>query len=94
MEVLANMAKESTLEAAIVRYAKSNGWYTLKLSSPGKRGVPDRIFMRAGRVLFMEIKAPGRKPTVLQEKVLRELRGAGQVAVWVDNFPDASGYLS
>ncbi len=86
--------RESSLEAAIVRYAKATGWYTLKLSSPGKRGVPDRIFMRAGRVLFMEIKAPGRKPTVLQEKVLRELRGAGQRAVWCDNLEDAKRILT
>ncbi len=85
--------RESALEAAIVRYAKATGWYTLKLSSPGKRGVPDRIFMREERVLFMEIKAPGRKPTVLQEKVLRELRGAGQTAVWVNNIDAAKTVL-
>ncbi len=85
--------RESALERAIVRYAKATGWYTLKLSSPGKRGVPDRIFMREERVLFMEIKAPGRKPTVLQEKVLRQLIDAGQVAVWVDNFDAAKEVL-
>ena len=86
--------RESALEAAIVRYAKRTGWYTLKLTSPGKRGVPDRVFMRTGKVLFMEIKAPGRRPTVLQEKVLRELRAAGQRATWCDNLEDAKRILT
>lgn len=93
MEALANMAKESALERKIIRYAKSTGWIALKFTSPGKRGVPDRLFFRNGSVVFLEIKAPGRKPTVLQDWVIRELRGAGQVADWVDNFEDAQQIL-
>ena len=45
-----------------------------------RTGVPDRmVCLPGGRVVFVELKAPGEKPTKLQRNRHRELRGFGQI---------------
>ena len=85
---------ESAIEKRTVRLAGELGWESYKWVSPGRRGVPDRIFLSAGGVVvFMEFKAPGAKPTPLQERTLRSLRATGHHATWVDNVQDALDFL-
>jgi len=56
---------------------KAGGWAP-KWTSPGNSGVPDRIvIMPGGRVVFVELKAPGKKPTELQMFQQRRLRALG-----------------
>jgi hypothetical protein len=56
--------------------------------------VPDRIFIKAGHVVFIEFKAPGKKPTPLQAQTIRKLKDAG-CEVWVcDNVESAIDALS
>lgn len=70
--------RESYVESKVCRYARARGWYTMKLSGPGDKGKPDRIFMTKGeRVKFVEFKAPGKTPTQLQRKVLRDFEEMG-----------------
>ena len=38
-----------------------------KFSSASRKGVPDRIFLYKGSVMFIEFKRNGKKPTKLQE---------------------------
>jgi len=58
---------EKTIEAALVRRVKSLGGMAEKFTSPSKRSVPDRIVtLPDGRIIFVELKAPGRKPTEKQ----------------------------
>ena len=78
--------KESALEAKVVRWCREQGILTYKFSSPARRGVPDRIFIRNGTVIFLELKAPGNKPTALQEHELAILNRAGVVAMWCSDF--------
>lgn len=48
--------------------------------SPGNDGVPDRLVcLPGGRVAFVELKTPGKKPTALQRLRHRELRKMGFV---------------
>ena len=77
--------RESAVEAALGRFARENGIWTRKFSSPAHRGVPDRIFMRSGKILFLEIKRPGEKPTALQLHELQQIRSAGGNADWCDS---------
>lgn len=77
--------RESAIEQAICRFAKENGVMTYKLASPNDRGKPDRMFMHNGKILFLEMKAPGRVPTPLQHRALRLLTEQGFHAYWVDN---------
>jgi len=61
------------------------GIKNLKLSGPNNRGIPDRAFYLNGDIVFAEFKAPGKKPTTLQDKRIRELRADGFEAHWFDN---------
>lgn len=58
---------ERDVERALVRRVKSLGGMCEKFTSPGARSVPDRIVtMPGGKVIFVEVKSPGKKPTELQ----------------------------
>jgi len=88
------MGLETQLETKVGKYAKSKGCLSFKFSSPANRGVPDRIFIGPnGVVLFMELKAPGKTPTGLQEKHLRKIKENGGNAVWSDSLEDAKTYI-
>lgn len=86
--------RESTIERAVCDYAKANGCLVMKLAGPNQKGQPDRMFIRNGKVLFMEFKAPGKKPTALQEKWLADLRRQGCVAMMCDDIGDGKWLLA
>lgn len=73
---------EKNIEAAVIAFAELRGWWTCKFVSPGLRGVPDRILIRKGRVIFIEFKKPGEAPTEQQAKRHREMRAAGVEVFW------------
>jgi hypothetical protein len=77
--------RESAIEKVVTAHAKKLGWMSLKLSGAHDRGKPDRMYLRRGVTVFVEFKAPGKKPTALQMKWLHELRAEGFVTTWVDN---------
>lgn len=85
--------RESTLEAKIVKYCRENGILTYKFSSPAHRGVPDRVMIKDGKVMFMEVKAPGKSPSALQLHEIEKIQKSGVVAGWVDDFSKAVFYL-
>lgn len=81
--------RESALERKVVAHCKAVGVLCYKFSSPARRGVPDRLLLYRGRVMFLELKAEGKKPTKLQERELSVLRAAGFFCEWSSNFPHA-----
>lgn len=81
--------KESELERKVVKHCKERGILCYKFSSPSHRGVPDRTLIRAGRILFLELKAIGNRPTALQLHELAKLREQGMTATWCDNYETA-----
>lgn len=80
---------ESDVEAAILKAARRLGWLCWKFVSPGHKGVPDRILMRKGRVIFLEVKKWGEEPTTQQNIRADEIRAKGVEVFWVDNLEDA-----
>lgn len=69
--------RELAIEESVTKFAKKMGWLSFKFTSPGNRGVPDRIYFKSGRTLLIEFKAPGKKPTKLQEHVINRLKENG-----------------
>ena len=65
--------RESKIERTVCRWAKDKGCIVIKQTSAGNRGIPDRLFLRNGKCLFLEFKAPGKKPTKLQLKWMSDL---------------------
>jgi hypothetical protein len=85
--------KESTLEKKAVEFAHACGWSFFKLAKTGKRGTPDRLFLRNGEAVFIEFKAPGEKPTKLQLYRIRELIKDGFTATWFDNLDEFKNFM-
>ena len=83
------MGPEATIEKAIFDYARTNGWLSWKFVSPGRKGVPDRLFLSPeGIHVFIEIKAPGKKPTPLQLREIRLINERKGHAFWCDNVDE------
>lgn len=81
--------KESTTEQSVCRFARERGILAWKLTSPGNRGVPDRMFLGGkGRVVFIEFKRPGKAATPLQAKRGRELMERGFAWHCVDSVDE------
>lgn len=83
------MAQESDLEKRISRMARDHGCYTRKFVAPGHAGVPDRLIIRQGLTLFLEIKAPGKKPTDLQKDEINLINASGGFATWCADIDTA-----
>jgi len=77
--------RESIVEKQIRLWAMDRGIQVRKFTSPGRKGVPDRLFFKAGKHLFLEIKRPGEKPEPLQLREMRILNSEGMQADWCDN---------
>ena len=70
--------REKAIETYLRDQVRKAGGAAMKWVSPGNSGVPDRIvFLPEGRVVFVELKAPGKKPTQLQLVQHERLRALG-----------------
>lgn len=69
--------RERDIEDWAVARARRQGWWVRKFKTIQRRSAPDDIFGKYGRVFWIEFKAPGQKPTPLQEEEHREMRAAG-----------------
>lgn len=70
--------REHDIERKLVKAVKEMGGICPKFVSPGTDGMPDRmVLMPAGKIGFVEVKAPGKKPRVLQVRRHRQLRKLG-----------------
>ncbi len=70
--------RESEIESKLREPIKQLGGLCLKLVCPGFTGVPDRLILLPGaRVVFVELKAPGKKERPRQLYVQGLLRRLG-----------------
>lgn len=77
---------EKTVEADSVAWARRNGWFTRKYSSPGQKGVQDRIFVKESYVIFIEYKRIGNVPTDLQCDDAEDLQKHGGSVYWTNTL--------
>jgi hypothetical protein len=84
---------EKDIERKVCKWAQDRGWLAYKFTSPGRRSVPDRIFARAGRIVFIEFKRPGGRLTDLQRREIHRLQRAGFTAVVAYSVEEAQCHL-
>lgn len=77
---------ERDIEAYLVKRCKEIGALCEKFTSPQRRSVPDRIITFRGRVLFVELKATGKKPTEAQVRDHQKRWDVGVCALWTDSI--------
>lgn len=78
---------ERRIEQRLCDRAKEAGGLAIKWVSPAFSGVPDRIvFLPGGRIIFVELKRPGQKPTALQERIHQMLTELGADVRVVDSL--------
>lgn len=85
---------ERTIEKKVAALAKKRGFFTCKFVSPASPGVPDRVFVYGGSVVFVEFKRKGQKPTERQLAMHAAMRKAGAVVDVFDNAEDAMTALN
>lgn len=88
------MILEGDVERALVkRVEKKLGGMCEKFTSPGRRSVPDRIItMPSGRIIFVELKAPGKTPSKLQKRDHERRRSMGCDVRVIDTVEDARAF--
>lgn len=84
---------EATIERQIVDYAESRGWWQDKIMKTSRNSFPDRVFLRQGRWVLMEVKKTGEVARRRQEKRIRELKERGAEAYCVDSLDEAKRIL-
>lgn len=78
--------REKTVEQKLVSAVKRMGGLCPKFVSPGFDGMPDRIvLLPMGKIGFVEVKAPGKKPKALQTARHGLLRRLGFRAYVLDD---------
>ena len=70
--------REKRIEQKLMMEVRRCGGMALKFVSPSYSGMPDRlVLLPDGKVAFVEVKAPGKKPRPLQIKRHEMLRKLG-----------------
>ena len=70
--------RESSIEKRLKNEVEKIGGKALKFISPGVTGIPDRIvLLPGGKIIFIELKVPGKKLSPIQEYRAKELRALG-----------------
>jgi hypothetical protein len=87
------LVREKDIEQHLLRGVRALGGLCLKWVSPGAVGVPDRIVFCRGRITFVELKAPGKKPTAAQERMIERLRWQGADVVWLSSKQEVDDFL-
>lgn len=91
---------EKKVEKALVDGCKEKGWMCLKWTSPGARGVPDRIVITPYDVYFVELKQVGGRLSEEQKTVFERLHKVGhmpfvlytieEVKQWIEDINDVN----
>ena len=85
---------EKTIERKLTVAVKKAGGIAVKFVSPSFDGMPDRlVLLPDGRIAFVELKAPGKRPRPLQEARHRLLRSLGFKVYVIDKPEQIGGML-
>ena len=81
------MLTEKQVETRLRLKVKEIGGIALKFVSPGCSGVPDRlVFIPEGRIFLVELKAPGKKISPLQERMKKRFEQLGFKYHIIDSY--------
>jgi len=86
--------RERDVETYLREQVRAVGGRAYKFVSPGTAGVPDRLVLfPGGRAIFVELKAPGKKPTPLQQAQHKKLTTLGFQVEVLDSKQGVDGFI-
>ena len=87
--------RERDIEKYLRDQVRKIGGRAYKFESPGNAGVPDRlILLSGGRVEFVELKAPGKKPTALQLAQHRKFEKLDHTVLVIDSKEKVDEFIA
>lgn len=100
--------RERDIERYLVKRVKALGGEVRKVQWIGRRGAPDRVVMLpgilvlknkkpwtpAGRAIWVELKAPGKKPEAYQLREHKRMRAMGQRVEVIDSIEGVDALLA
>ena len=84
---------ENRIEKRLKDEVEKIGGKALKFVSPGTIGMPDRIILISAKTIFVELKAPGKKPRPMQEYRAKELRALGFRVEMIDTIEKVDNFV-
>jgi hypothetical protein len=78
--------RETVIEQAVCEHAEKAGWLVRKVVYAGRRGAPDRWFLKDGRLVLIEFKRPGRSLDAHQQREHERLTRAGFTVHVIDSI--------
>jgi len=77
---------EKEIEKYLREQVKKLGGVAYKFVSPGNVGVPDRlVLLPNGKIIFIELKQLGKKPSKNQEMQIKRIRNLGFKVLVLDS---------
>jgi hypothetical protein len=94
---LTKVYPEEKIEHALVTAVKRHGGHAYKFTSPGRRGVPDRVVLMPNcgvmSVTFVETKASGKTLRPDQEHEIQYMRERGAYVKVIDSFTGIGEFI-
>ena len=84
--------KESVVEDYLTKRCKQLGIFLLK--NTGMNGIPDRLLIKNGLFVFLELKRPGETPSELQREIMKKLTRHGAISHVADSKAQIDDILS
>ena len=85
--------RERDIEQRLVREVRKMGGEAFKWVSPGNDGVPDRIVMLPGLIIFVELKADRGRLSSVQKVQIRRIQKLGQDVEVVQGMDELEEFL-
>jgi hypothetical protein len=96
--LLGSSMSERDIEAYLVKRVKEIGGESRKVSWVGRRGAPDRLvlfpLMNLRPAIWVELKAPNGRTSVIQDREHQRLRALGQTVVVVTSKEGVDALLA
>jgi hypothetical protein len=77
---------ESKIQSSCIKYAKSKGWYVLKVIKCNISGFPDSVLFKDGITIFVEFKSENGIQSELQKYQQIQLENQGFKYYLVNNL--------
>jgi len=85
---------EQQIQAQIIKYLKSEGYFCIKVMACTVSGTPDICAIGNGKTIWVEVKKPGGRLSRIQEHVIAQIRALNHKVYVSDSLKDLKEQLN